>query len=51
LLGIKKVLIASGVRYDLAVRDPAYVRELVTHHVGGYLKSRQNILRPGHSPK
>ena len=38
LLGIKKVLIASGVRYDLAVRDPAYVRELVTHHVGGYLK-------------
>ena len=38
LPGIKKVLIASGVRYDLAVRDPAYVRELVTHHVGGYLK-------------
>ncbi len=38
LPGIKKVLIASGVRYDLAVRDPAYIRELVTHHVGGYLK-------------
>ena len=38
LSGVKKVLIASGVRYDLAVRDPAYVRELVTHHVGGYLK-------------
>ena len=38
LPGVKKVLIASGVRYDLAVRDPAYVRELVTHHVGGYLK-------------
>ena len=36
--GIKKILIASGVRYDLAIRDPAYVRELVTHHVGGYLK-------------
>jgi len=35
---VKKVLIASGVRYDLAIRDPAYVRELVTHHVGGYLK-------------
>jgi len=35
---IKKVLIASGLRYDLAVEDPAYVRELVTHHVGGYLK-------------
>lgn len=36
--GVKKILIGSGVRYDLAVRDPAYVRELVTHHVGGYLK-------------
>ncbi|MDQ6978942.1 MAG: YgiQ family radical SAM protein [Mariprofundaceae bacterium] len=35
---IKRVLIASGVRYDLAVRSPEYVRELVTHHVGGYLK-------------
>lgn len=38
LPGIKKVLIASGLRYDLAVRDPDYVKELVTHHVGGYLK-------------
>ena len=38
LPGIKKILIASGVRYDLAIRDPAYVRELVSHHVGGYLK-------------
>ncbi len=38
LPGIKRVLIASGLRYDLAVRSPEYVRELVTHHVGGYLK-------------
>ncbi len=38
LPGIKKILIASGLRYDLAVRSPEYVRELVTHHVGGYLK-------------
>ncbi|MBQ1782794.1 MAG: YgiQ family radical SAM protein [Gammaproteobacteria bacterium] len=38
LPGIKKILIASGVRYDLAVEDPRYVRELVKHHVGGYLK-------------
>ncbi|MEA2093843.1 MAG: YgiQ family radical SAM protein, partial [Pseudomonadota bacterium] len=38
LPGIRKVLIASGLRYDLAVQDPEYVRELVTHHVGGYLK-------------
>ena len=38
LPGIKKVLVASGLRYDLAVSSPEYVRELVTHHVGGYLK-------------
>ena len=38
LPGIKKVHVASGVRYDLAVKSPTYVKELVTHHVGGYLK-------------
>ena len=38
LPGIKKVLIASGVRYDLAIESPEYVRELAQHHVGGYLK-------------
>jgi len=38
LPGIKKVLISSGLRYDLAIRSPEYVKELVTHHVGGYLK-------------
>jgi uncharacterized radical SAM protein YgiQ len=36
--GIKRVMVASGVRYDLAVRSPEYIKELVTHHVGGYLK-------------
>ncbi len=36
--GVKKVLIASGLRYDLAVQDKTYVKELVSHHVGGYLK-------------
>ncbi|HRK23385.1 MAG TPA: YgiQ family radical SAM protein [Beijerinckiaceae bacterium] len=36
--GVKKVMVASGVRYDLAVESPAYVKELVEHHVGGYLK-------------
>ena len=35
---MKKVMVASGVRYDLAVESPEYVEELVTHHVGGYLK-------------
>ena len=38
LPGIKRILIGSGVRYDLALRSPAYIRELVSHHVGGYLK-------------
>ena len=32
------MLVASGVRYDLAATSPEYVRELATHHVGGYLK-------------
>ena len=32
------MLIGSGLRYDLAVKDPEYIKELVTHHVGGYLK-------------
>jgi len=38
LPGVKKILIASGLRYDLAVRSHEYVKELVSHHVGGYLK-------------
>ena len=38
LPGVKKITIGSGVRYDLAVRSPEYVKELATHHVGGYLK-------------
>lgn len=38
LPGIKKILVASGLRYDLAIRSPEYVKELVSHHVGGYLK-------------
>jgi uncharacterized radical SAM protein YgiQ len=45
--GIKRVLIASGLRYDLAVRCPEYVRELVTHHVGGYLKIAPEHTEPG----
>jgi uncharacterized radical SAM protein YgiQ len=54
--GIKKVLIASGVRYDLAIQDPEYVKELATHHVGGYLKIApehteegplNNMMKPG----
>lgn len=36
--GVKKVLVASGIRMDLARRSPEYMRELVQHHVGGHLK-------------
>jgi len=45
--GVKKVLIASGVRYDLAAESPEYVKELVSHHVGGYLKIAPEHLREG----
>jgi uncharacterized radical SAM protein YgiQ len=38
LRGVKRVFIASGVRYDLAVRSPEWIRELAQHHTGGYLK-------------
>jgi uncharacterized radical SAM protein YgiQ len=47
LPGVKKVLIGSGVRYDLALQSPAYIRELVTHHVGGYLKIAPEHVRKG----
>ena len=36
--GVKRIFIASGVRYDLAVRSPEWIRELAQHHTGGYLK-------------
>jgi uncharacterized radical SAM protein YgiQ len=47
LPGIRKVLIASGVRYDLAIESPQYVQELVQHHVGGYLKIAPEALAEG----
>jgi uncharacterized radical SAM protein YgiQ len=47
LPGIRKVLIASGVRYDLAIESPEYVRELATHHVGGYLKIAPEAIAEG----
>ncbi|MBS0395932.1 MAG: YgiQ family radical SAM protein, partial [Proteobacteria bacterium] len=47
LPGVKKVLIASGVRYDLAVESPEYVKELTQHHVGGYLKIAPEAIAEG----
>ena len=45
--GVKKVLIASGVRYDLAIESPDYVKELATHHTGGYLKIAPEAIGEG----
>jgi uncharacterized radical SAM protein YgiQ len=47
LKGIKKVLIASGVRYDLAIESPEYIRELAAHHTGGYLKIAPEAIGEG----
>ena len=47
LKGIKKILIASGVRYDLAIESPEYVKELATHHTGGYLKIAPEAIGEG----
>jgi len=47
LPGIKKVLVASGVRYDLAIESPQYVQELAQHHTGGYLKIAPEALADG----
>ena len=47
LPGIRKVLIASGVRYDLAIQSPEYVKELAQHHTGGYLKIAPEALAEG----
>jgi uncharacterized radical SAM protein YgiQ len=47
LPGVKKVLIASGVRYDLAAESPEYVKELAQHHVGGYLKIAPEAIAEG----
>jgi uncharacterized radical SAM protein YgiQ len=47
LPGVKKVLIASGVRYDLAIESPEYVKELAQHHTGGYLKIAPEAIGEG----
>ncbi len=47
LPGVKKVLVASGVRYDLAIESPEYVKELAQHHTGGYLKIAPEAIGEG----
>lgn len=45
--GVKKVLVASGIRMDLARRSPEYMRQLAEHHVGGHLKVAPEHTDPG----
>jgi uncharacterized radical SAM protein YgiQ len=47
LPGVRKVLVASGVRYDLAIESPEYIKELAQHHVGGYLKIAPEAIAEG----
>lgn len=47
LKGIKRIHVASGLRYDLAVKSPEYIKELTQHHVGGYLKIAPEHIEAG----
>ena len=44
--GVKHVFVQSGIRMDVAVRTPAYLKELVTRHVSGHLKVAPEHLHP-----
>lgn len=44
--GVKHVFVQSGIRMDVAVRTPEYMKELVTHHVSGHLKVAPEHLHP-----
>ncbi|MGL5097251.1 MAG: YgiQ family radical SAM protein, partial [Planctomycetia bacterium] len=45
--GVDKVLVASGVRMDLARLSPDYIDELAAHHGGGLLKVAPEAVDPG----
>ena len=44
--GVKHVFVQSGIRMDVALRTPQYLRELVRHHVSGHLKVAPEHLDP-----
>jgi uncharacterized radical SAM protein YgiQ len=44
--GVKHVFVQSGIRMDVAVRTPEYMKELVTHHVSGHMKVAPEHLHP-----
>lgn len=41
---VKHIFVSSGIRYDLALKDPAYIETLAKYHTSGYLK-----IAPEHS--
>ncbi len=46
LPGVKRLYIRSGIRMDVALRFPAYVRDLTRRHTGGHLKVAPEHLHP-----
>lgn len=46
IASIKKVFVRSGIRYDLAMDSPEYVKELCDHHVSGLLKIAPEHVSP-----
>jgi uncharacterized radical SAM protein YgiQ len=44
--GVKHVFVQSGIRMDVALRTPEYLRELVQHHVSGHMKVAPEHLHP-----
>jgi uncharacterized radical SAM protein YgiQ len=49
--GVRKVFVGSGLRHDMVMADgnhgPAYLQELVAHHVSGQLKLAPEHTQPG----
>lgn len=43
---VKHVFIQSGIRMDVALRNPKYIRELAKHHVSGHLKVAPEHMHP-----
>ena len=46
LAKVKHVFIQSGIRMDVALRNPKYIRELAKHHVSGHLKVAPEHMHP-----
>ncbi len=44
--GVKHVFVQSGIRMDVALRTPEYLKELVQHHVSGHMKVAPEHMHP-----